>query len=86
MMFYEKLTPKHIEAAKEYIKEIEIEGEGKKQALRNLRALYYKYVDKEVNKGKVIDMGCKECSRAIVEEWKRQIARNKTFNRNDYAK
>tara|TARA_R100000541_G_scaffold53531_3_gene61662 strand:- start:11 stop:271 length:261 start_codon:yes stop_codon:yes gene_type:complete len=86
MMFYDKLTPKHIEAAKGYIKEIEIEGEGRKQALRSLRTLYYKYVDKQDNKGKIIDMGCKECSQVIVEEWKRQIARNKNSKKNTYAK
>lgn len=81
MMFYDKLTPKHIEIAKGYIEEIKSEKEGKKQALRNLRALYYKYVDKEANKGKIMDMSCKECSHDLIEEWERQIARNMSVAR-----
>jgi len=81
MMFYDKLTPRHIEMAQGYIKEIESEGANRKEALRDLKSLYYKYVDKEANKGKIMDMTCKECSTAIVEHWKWQIDSNMSMLR-----
>lgn len=74
--FYKTLTPTHVHKAREWIKEIKSEGNNKKEALRNLRNLYFNYVPKKESIFHKPSLTCKDCDvMDILQEWGEALSR-----------